>query len=47
MVSGTTQKTEDFEVRKNWVLGCGDLLVQSPVCFSWYKLLFENVDAPL
>ena len=22
MVSGTTQKTEDFEVRKNWVLGC-------------------------
>ena len=27
MVSGTTQKTEDFEVRKNWVLGCGDLIV--------------------
>lgn len=27
MVSGTTQKTEDFEVRKNWVLGCGDLLL--------------------
>jgi len=24
-VSGTTQKTEDFEARKNWVLGCGDL----------------------
>jgi len=22
---GTTQKTEDFEVRKNWVLGCGEL----------------------
>ena len=22
--SGTKQKTEDFEVRKNWVLGCGD-----------------------
>jgi len=28
MVSGTTQKTEDFEVRKNWVLGCGDLIVR-------------------
>ena len=24
MASGTTQKTEDFEARKNWVLGCGD-----------------------
>tara|TARA_R100001132_G_C3272397_1_gene94406 strand:- start:3531 stop:3737 length:207 start_codon:yes stop_codon:yes gene_type:complete len=23
--SGTKQKTEDFEVRKNWVLFCGDL----------------------
>lgn len=22
--SGTKQKTEDFEVRKNWVLFCGD-----------------------
>ncbi len=25
MVSGTTQKTEDFKARKNWVLGCGEL----------------------
>jgi len=25
LASGTTQKTEDFEVRKNWVLGCGEL----------------------
>ncbi len=26
--SGTKQKTEGFEVRKNWVLFCGDLLFQ-------------------
>ena len=25
--SGTKQKTEDFEVRKNWVLFCGGLSV--------------------
>ncbi len=29
MVSGTTQKTEDFEVRKNWVLGCGGIVIQN------------------
>lgn len=25
MESGTTEKTEGFEVRKNWVLCCGGL----------------------
>ena len=25
--SGTTQKAEDFEVRENWILGCGDYLL--------------------
>jgi hypothetical protein len=27
LVSGTTQKTEGFEVRENWVLGCVDNVI--------------------
>ncbi len=25
LASGTNQKTEDFEERENWVLGCGEI----------------------
>ena len=25
--SGTTQNTEAFEVRKNWILGCGESIL--------------------
>ena len=31
-VGGTTQNTEAFEARKNWVLGCGGLIL--PICMS-------------
>ena len=32
MVSGTTQKTEAFEARKNWVLGCGGIVLITITC---------------
>jgi len=41
MARGTTQKTEDFEVRKNWVLGCVDLYLGLIITNCYNHIIFN------
>jgi len=46
LASGTKQKTEDFEERKNWVLFCGDFTFY-PFCNLFEFLVFRYLSYQL